>query len=366
VIRIGFDARWLNDSGVGSYVASLLEAFGQLEDEDFEVVVYESATNPVPVDSPRLKKQVIKASKYSPAEQVELVYRCQRDEIDVFHAPFYLVPILAPCPVISTIHDLMAFLFPLYGFTHQKIVRAGYRVAAWKSHRIIAVSQRTLEDMVSILHVPREKIRRVYNGYSKAMYHANRDAGERGYLRDRYGITEPYALTLSASNWRTKNLDGAMRALALAERESCMPFQSVIAGPKDGYIASGLAGTIKNEIVTGFVPKEDLPKLYRNASAFLSVSRYEGFGIPLVEAMGCGCPAIISTGGSLPEIAGDATPIFGCDDTRGIANEVVRLLTDTEYSDQLRARGFKRSREFSYTKCARETLQLYREAAGEL
>jgi len=169
---------------------------------------------------------------------------------------------------------------------------------------------------------------------------------------------------LSASNWRTKNLDGAMRALALAEQDSSVPFQSVIAGPKNGYLASGLAGTIKNEIVTGFVPKEDLPKLYRNASVFLSVSRYEGFGIPLMEAMGCGCPTIASTGGSLPEIAGDAAPVFDCEDVRGIANEVIRLFADAEYREQRRVRGLQRADEFSYTKCARETLQLYRETAA--
>jgi glycosyltransferase involved in cell wall biosynthesis len=350
---------------VGSYIANLLEALGKLEDEDFEVIVYESAINPVPVEAPKLKKQLVKAGKYSPTGQVELAYRCRLDRIDVFHAPFYIVPLLATCPVISTIHDLMAFFFPLYGYLHQEIVRAGYRAAAWKSHRIIAVSQTTLEDVVSILHVPREKIRRVYNGYSKTMYHSKGEPGESEYLQDRYGIAGAYALTLSASNWRTKNLDGAMRALALAEQQSSMPFQSVIVGPKDGYLASGLAGTIKNEIVTGFVPEEDLPKLYRNASAFLSVSRYEGFGIPLMEAMGCGCPVIASTGGSLPEVAGDAAPVFACDDAQGIANEVVKLLTDREHREQRRVRGLQRSEEFSYINCARETLQLYREAVAK-
>jgi glycosyltransferase involved in cell wall biosynthesis len=363
LIRIGFDARWLNSSGVGTYVYNLLDCFGGLEDDDFEIIVYEHPSNPVPVDNPRLKKQIVKAAKYTAMEQAELPLRCLRDKLDLFHSPFYIVPLMATCPIVATFHDLMAFLFPLYGRLHLEIVKAGYRAAAWKAQSIIADSDMTMNDIESILHVPRRRICRIYPAYSKTMYHEHAEPEEREYLRRQYGITGQYALTLSATNWRTKNLDGAMRAFALAERQSREPFQSVIAGPIEGYKSSGLAGTIRNEIVTGFVPKEDLPKLYRNASAFLSVSLYEGFGIPLLEAMGCGCPAIVSTGGSLPEVAGKAAPAFACDDIQGIANELSRLLSDPEYRQDRRLHGIQRAAEFSYIQSARQTLQLYREVA---
>lgn len=365
MIRIGFDARWFNTSGVGTYVSNLLECLSGLDDEGFEMIVYEHANNPVPLESVRIKKRIVRSAKYSFSEQWELAYYCVRDKLNVFHAPFYIVPLFAPCPVIVTVHDLMAFLFPIYGFLHQETVKAGYRMAMAKSKSVIAISETTREDLVAILHVPRVKIRRIYNAYSKTMYHDRAEPGEQEYLKERYGISKPYALTLSAANWRTKNLRGAMRALASAEQHLGMSFQSVIAGPVEGYYASGLVGLIKNQVVTGFVPKEDLPKLYRNASAFLSVSLYEGFGAPLMEAMGCGCPTIVSTGGSLPEIAGDASRCFACDDYQAMATELIRLIRDSAYCEQRRMESIRRASQFSYMNCARETLNLYREVAGK-
>lgn len=364
MIRIGFDGRWFNSSGVGTYVLNLLECLGQIDDDDFEIFVYEYAANPVPVESPKIHKRPVTAAKYSIQEQIEMARCCYSDRLDVFHAPFYIVPFFAPCPVIATVHDLMAFLFPLYGFLHQKIVRAGYRAAVIKARRVIAVSDTTARDLQSLLGVPAEKVTRIYNAYSKSMYHEHAEPGEREYLRRQYGITGQYVLTLSAGNWRTKNLPGALRAMALAESQSTVPFQSVIAGTEAGYLASGLSGLLKNPIVTGFVPAEDLPKLYRNAAAFLTVSLYEGFGLPLVEAMGCGCPCIISTGGSLPEMAGNAAATFDCDDAQGMARGLVRLLADQAHRDRQRALSLERVTQFSSVILGRETLKLYRQLAA--
>ncbi|MGA2847830.1 MAG: glycosyltransferase family 1 protein [Terracidiphilus sp.] len=363
MIRIGFDARWYNKSGVGTYVSDLLQCLGSVDDDGFEIIAYEPPDNPVPVNSPKIHKRPITGGKYSPRGQIELAWLCRRDRIDVLHAPFYIVPMLAPCPVVATVHDLIAFLFPIYGTIHIETVKMGYRAACWKSARIITVSDTTANDLNSILHVPREKIVRIYNAYSKTAYNDVPDPGEREHLRQRYGIEGDYVLTLSAENWRTKNLSVALRAMALAESRSPLPFQSVIAGPENGYRATGLSGTIKNAVLTGFVPKEDLPRLYRNASAFLTVSLYEGFGIPLVEAMACGCPCIVSKGGSLPEVAGHAAPSYECDDVGGMADAILRVLAHREYSQQLRESGLRRAAEFSYSIMAKETLHVYRELA---
>jgi len=364
MIRIGFDARWYNNSGIGTYVGNLLECLGKLDDQDFEIVAYEHADNPVPVQSERIRKQIVTGARYSPGGQLELAWRCSRDRLDVFHAPFYIVPLLAPCPVIATLHDLIAFRFPIYGFLHRETVKMGYRAAARKANRIIADSDTTLRDLVSILHVPRQKISRIYLAYSKSMYHERAEPGEREHLRQRYGIEREYVLTLSAGNWRTKNLPAALRAMAQAQERCPLRFQPVIAGPESGYQATGLSGLLKDAVVTGFVPREDLPKLYRNAHAFLTVSLYEGFGFPLVEAMACGCPCIVSTGGSLPEIAGGAAPAFACDDVEGMANAVVRLVSDQDYRSDFRERGLRRAAEFSYDAAASQTLSLYRQSAS--
>jgi glycosyltransferase involved in cell wall biosynthesis len=364
MVRIGFDARWYNTSGVGTYVGNLLECMAKHKEDDVQIIVYEHADNPVPVVSEGIRKQIVTGRKYSAGGQVELARRCAIDRLDVFHAPFYIVPLAARCPVVCTIHDLIAFLFPIYAPLHQEIVKLGYRAAVRKAQHIIAISDTTKRDIEAILDVPAGKVTRIYNAYSKSMYHPRAEPGEREYLRQRYGIDGEYVLTLSAGNWRTKNLDTALKAIVLAEERSRVRFRPVIVGPEEGFRASGISGMVNNPLVTGYVPKEDLPRFYRNAAVFLSVSLYEGFGLPLAEAMACGCPCIISNGGSLPELAGHATPIFDCHDAPGMADEIVRILGASAYHDELRRRGLQRSAEFSYATLAAETLQLYREVAG--
>jgi glycosyltransferase involved in cell wall biosynthesis len=364
MIRIGFDARWYNTSGIGTYVGNLLDCIGKLEDDDFEIIAYEHADSPMPVVNERIRRQTVSGGKYSIGGQVELARRCRIDRLDLFHAPFYIVPIISPCPVVCTIHDLIAFLLPIYGPVHQGMVKLGYRAAVRKARHIIAISDTTKRDLETILKVPPKKITRIYNAYSKSLYHAHAEPGEREYLRQRYGIDGPYVLTLSAGNWRTKNLATALQAMIVAGQRSEIRFRPVIVGPEEGFRVSGMSGSLQNALVTGYVPKEDLPRLYRNAVVFLSVSLYEGFGAPLAEAMGCGCPCIISNGGSLPEVAGDAAPVFDCHDAQGIGDAIVRILQDSAYRDELRRRGLRRSAEFSYVTSARETLRLYREVAG--
>jgi glycosyltransferase involved in cell wall biosynthesis len=259
---------------------------------------------------------------------------------------------------------LIPFLFPIYGPVHTQLVRIGYRIAIHKANKIIAVSQTTVSDLQKILSVPSEQIAMVYNACAESLFFPRNGIGEMSYLEERYGIVQPYVLTLSAGNWRTKNLDTALAAIELARSHTGMSFQTVVAGPHEGLSASGMKDKVSNLVATGFIESEDLPKLYRNASAFVTVSRYEGFGIPLVEAMACGCPCVTSTGGSLAEVAGNAAPIFGPDDAEGMAGAIAMLLKDSDYRSDLSSRGVRRAAEFSYTRAARETLEVYRDVAS--
>src|SRR5882757_6093887 len=158
-MRVGFDARWYNNSGVGTYIAGLLPA---LVRAGCELVVYFDSRNPVPgLDRLSLRAVPVSSAKYSPLGSLEFKRLEKRDKLDVFHCPFFAAPQLR-CPVVVTIHDLIPFLFPIYSWPKQKIVQAGYRFAVKRAAHLIADSQSTAADLQKILAVAPERISTVH------------------------------------------------------------------------------------------------------------------------------------------------------------------------------------------------------------
>jgi glycosyltransferase involved in cell wall biosynthesis len=358
-LRAGFDARWYNDSGVGAYVKELLSVMTQLEDQ-VDLVVYEDARNPVPLPECRnMRRVAVTAKKYSIAEQVYLARRCSEDMLDVFHSPFYVVPFFARCPVVVTIHDLIPFLFPIYAKAKQTIVHAGYRMAGCKAAHIIADSDNTARDIQRILRVGEDRISTVHLAAGE-IYRPESASSEYDRLNQKYGIPGPYVLLASARNWRTKNLETALRVLK-AVRESGVNFTILVYGPPEGIEACKA-----NEIApalemkrTGYVAADELAVLYRHASVFLFPSLYEGFGLPVLEAMSCGCAVVASNGGALAEVAGGGAQLFDPYDMRGMAEAVGELLRDGDRQRHWREAALRRSAEFSWMKAARETVRVY-------
>src|SRR5258708_31812692 len=153
-MRVGFDARWYNDSGVGVYVAELLRAMAQLS-RDFELVVYEDPQNPVPgLDGLPIVRIQVCAPKYSISEQLELRRRCRQDKLDIFHSPFYVAPLGLHCPLVVTVHDLIPFLFRIYPRPKQWMVKMGYRAAVRRAERATAASWRTAQNVPENLRGP--------------------------------------------------------------------------------------------------------------------------------------------------------------------------------------------------------------------
>jgi glycosyltransferase involved in cell wall biosynthesis len=367
-MRVGFDARWFNDSGVGTYVAQLLNAMAPLQ-HDFDLVIYEDPKNPVPgLDGRNVERIPVGAGRYSLRGQVELAWRCKRDGLDVFHSPFYAVPLAAPCPVVVSLHDLIPFLFQIYPWPKQLAVKAGYKAAVLRSVHIITVSKHTAADVQSILRVSSQKITDIPHAVSNSNFHCNGDAAEIEFLKQRYGIHPPYALAASARNWRTKNLVTAFRALSLASEEMKHTFQTVVYGPDDGIAALGgfQAWSELNLVSTGYLPVNDLAKLFRQAHLFIFPSLYEGFGIPVLDAMSCGCPVITSKAGSLAEVAGEGAQTFEPYDARGMADAINALFRNPEESKRWRERALRRAADFSWTKAAERTISVYHRACKQL
>lgn len=360
-MRIGIDARWNHHGGVAVYVSQLVNVLPEIAAKrGIELVVYEGSAGTQRQSHRNVQRVQISSGRYSPAAQFELAARARKDKLDLFHSPFYWMPFFINCPVLITIHDLMPYLFKCYGWAHQELVKAGYRAAAGASAHITANSEHTKRDIINLLQVPSRKITMVYHAVdNRDFYHPRSDAGELAYLQTRYGIEPPYVLTISSTNWRTKNLEGCLHSIERCRDRTSCSFQTVVMGNEIGLNQSGLRGSLRNAVVTGPVPLEDLPKLYRNAAVFLTLSHYEGFGRPLVEAMACGAPCIASTGGSLPEIAGDAAIVRDGNDWDGIAEALADLLEHPERRSSLSAKGPKRAAEFSLDRFAEQMIDLY-------
>jgi len=360
-MRIGFDARWYNDSGVGTYVAELLRALVSLQSEsDFELVAYEDPRNPVPtLEGSSAMRIPVAAGKYSPFGQTALKRRARLDRLDLFHSPFYPIPVRISCPVVVTIHDLIPFLFRTSNPLKELIVKSGYRVAARSSH-IITVSQHTANDVRQILRVPPKKITVIHNAVSDLHFHPLRNPAEPVYLAERFRIRSPYVAVGSAHNWQTKNLVSALRALVLAQ-QSGSKFQTVVYGPPDGFHAAGGRDAWRelDLVCTGHLSASDLGRLFRHAELALTPSLYEGFGLAILEAMSCGCAVITSNAGSLPEVAGQGAQKFDPLDLNGMANAATRLLSNPAELSMWQARALKRAADFSWNKAAQQTLSVY-------
>jgi glycosyltransferase involved in cell wall biosynthesis len=356
-LRVGFDARWYNDSGVGNYVAGLLPALVRAR---CELVAYIDTDNPLPgLDRLDVRVVPIRSGRYSPLASRELQRRVEQDKLMLFHSPFYPAPKLN-CPVIVTIHDLIPFLFPIYLWPKQQMVKAGYRRAAQRAAHIIADSYHTAGDIQRILGVRGERITTVHLAAARQHFHAFAAIGELEHLQRSLGIRVPYVVVASARNWHTKNLEGALTVLSAA-RAAGAEFQTVVYGPLEGL--AGVRNTTLWQRLdprhTGYVEVAELGALFRHAHAFVMPSLYEGFGLPLVEAMSCGCPVLASNCGSLPEVADQGAQCFELRDVRSMTASLLALLRSPHELERRKADALKRSLDFSWDKAALETIRVY-------
>ena len=368
-MRIGFDATWYNGSGVGTYIAGLLGALSEYQDE-LDIVVFENPAAPLRgIEDSCLTLVSMRSSKFTLAEQFECRAHCRQYQIDVFHSPYqYGVPLFLTCPLVITVHDLIPFLFRTRVWYKQLAavpwVKLGCRAAARRARHIIADSMNTARDVENILGVPAGRITPIHLAASSDVFHSNGSRRERETLEQTYRLCPPYVVVGSAGcNWRTKNLDTAIEAAASASRAMGRRIQLAIYGPrtaidklKDPAVLSQV-----NVRYLGYMPVEDIGALLRNAELFVMTSLYEGFGLPILEAMSCACPVITSSGGSLAEVAGDGALVFDPKDSQGMAQAIALLLTNSEERERWRKRASARAAQFSWRKAAEQTIATYRQ-----
>ncbi len=284
-------------------------------------------------------------------------------QLDLFHSPdFVLPPVSGRIPTLLTVHDLSFAHYP--EVFPEPLVRYLNTVVPWSVARathILADSQATKDDLTAIWQVAPEKVTVLYSGVD-SRFRPVESAAEITAVRERYNLADsPYILAVGTVQPR-KNYQMLIRAFApLADQ---FPHNLVIAGGKGWLYEEMMAevawqGLESRVRFIGFVADEHLPALYSGAALYVFPSLYEGFGLPILEAMGCGVPVLTSNASSLPEVAGDAAMQLAPKDKMAWTDAIARLLADDSRRAQMVAAGFRRVRQFSWQKSAQQLLTIY-------
>ena len=368
-MKIGIDATALPQEpvGAGVYIINLLRALGDLNTgHELVVFLHENARNYLEMDETTNILQVVLPDR-NPAlrlvwEQIMLPKLVKRYKIDLLHSLHYTSPFLLACASVVTIHDLTFFLFPeLHKLSKRLFFPSVIRASARKADALITVSENTRQDSIRLLHVPEEKIFAVQLGVDE-IFHPIKDNGLRRKIYQQYQLPEKFILYVGLVEPR-KNLPLLIRSFRTLVEEG-FSHRLVIAG-RLGWMYQevfkqietlGLEDRIK---FTGYVPRQNLPIVYNLAELFVYPTLYEGFGLPVLEAMACGTPVVTSNISSLPEIVGNAGILVTPGEESALAEAMVKVLSDPKMQENLAEKGIRRSKNFSWKRTAKETLQVY-------
>ncbi len=292
----------------------------------------------------------------------------KKDQVDVAHVQ-YTVPPWMPAPTVTTIHDISFKLLPyLFTAKDRTILAKTIPSSIKRAAAVIGVSESTRTSILdNYPGTPPEKVHAILNGVSPLYKPLPPDQIEanRNDIRSRYGIPGPFVLCLGLLQPR-KNVPFLLRAFARAKKEANLPHTLVVAGRR-GWMADATEAAIASAggdvVFTGYVPDEDLPRLYAAADALAYPSLYEGFGLPPAEAMACGSPVIASNTSSLPEVVGDAGLTIDPTDSEAWTAGLIRLLTDPALAAELSSKGIERAKRFTWAKAAADTLAVYESVA---
>ncbi len=300
-------------------------------------------------------------------EQTALPLAVWTAQADLVHGLVNTLPMATNVPAVVTVHDLSFLRLPERFPRHKRFYLANLCWASVrKARRVIAVSQQTAADLLSQFGVESRKVEVVYNGVSKRFQPL--PAEEVSAFRQRMALPSKFLLYVGTLEPR-KNLPHLLRAYAAwqAAREAGRETALVLAGAKGWHYQEifrlvaelGLTGRVH---FPGFLPEQDLCLWYNAADGFVYPSLFEGFGLPVLEAMASGAPVICSDAPSLQEVAGDAALIVPAQDQPALQDALERLLTEPGLAAELRSRGIRQARQFSWERTATETVSVYETA----
>jgi len=378
-MTIGIDIRFLakgTRSGVEEYAINLLSRLLSL-DKNIRFKLFYNAFNQIELDYSWLNLPNVELKKFrwpnrfifDPAAKFLKLPKIDKilGGCDVFFAPHFLLsPVSRKCRKVVTFHDLSFEYFPEFfswrkRFWHNSLAP---RQRALEADKIIAVSQSTKDDLINLYALPDEKIKVIYSGIESGLGKNELKDEQRLVIKKKYNLPEKFILYFGTLEPR-KNLVGLIQAYESFRRQTVndIKYSLVLAGNSgwlcDDIFAQARKSNFAQDIIfTGFIDPPDKVYLYNLASLFVYPSFFEGFGFPPLEAMACGVPVICSHTSSFPEVVGEAALMVDPYNFDEIAWAMKEVLTDKELSRGLIDDGLVRIKNFSWDKCAGETLEL--------
>lgn len=377
--HIVIDARRIRDFGIGTYIRSLVHALGLIDHHNQYTLVSGPDDARTLTGLPEnFRIAIYGRADTHPLDHVFFPIFLQSLSPDLVHIPLNRIPLLMIRPYVVTVHDMSSLLFEFHGSeTRMRLRRYLFRRGLVRASRVIAVSEATRRDLQNLLGVSLEHVRRVYNAPDPEFlaHRDESDGQERSRILERYQISYPFLLY--AGNIRPhKNVPRLVEAFAVVRDQlSSHPIYKdlrlIIIGDTISQYPSVRQAVIKSRAESvvrflGFVPFDTLRCFYESAAAFVFVSRYEGFGLPPIEAMACGTPVVTSNVSSLPEVVGDAAVQVNPENVFEIARGIREVLLDEDLRATLIRCGREQAARFSWERTAREVLEIYGEAGAHL
>ena len=363
-------------TGAGRYLLGLCKGLNDLPGDE-QIELWLQAGLPKEhtawrLNEGRIKLRSLPATHFSLRGQWSIPGNLRRWRPDLFHYPHFDLPWLARGRVVATVYDTKYIahpeFFPNLPRLRRRVIFALTRNTVKRATRVIVPSQSTAKDLIDRLKADKIKLRVIPLGVDECFFSPVKTE-EINRIHASHGLEAPFVL-FAGERRPHKNLEGLINTYNIFRRRVTKDYHLVIAGrPYTGYnqpevLAQTLGLTDRVHFLDN-VPDSDLSVLYHAADAFLLLSKYEGFGLPILEAMACGTPVVASNVTALPEVTGEAGLQVPPDNPELAAEMLLKVIPGGEEREKYIALGQERARRFTWKRCAEETLQVYREALKE-
>jgi len=384
-LRILFDARHARDFGYGTYIRNLLRGFASIgAPHEFLLAIRPADRGELEGLPANFRFLDYEHADTEPRDRLRFSMFARRQKPSVIHIPLARIPLFLARPYVVTVHDISSLVLEKRAGWRGAIEQMLLRRSLLGASAVIAVSEWTKNDVVTLLGVPPEKVRRIYGAVDPRFTGQNRiereqaagtgvRAEERRRELERYGVHYPYLLYAGTIRPQ-KNIPRLVEAFALVrgklqDHPVWKDLRLIIIGDEISRYPAVRQAVIQSRVEPyvrffGFVPIDTLRMFYESAAAFVFPSLYEGFGLPPLEAMACGTPVVCSGATSLPEAVDEAAEIVSPDNVFDIARGILEVLLNEERKRELIERGYRRCREFRWEDTAARVLAIYEAVAG--